>query len=145
MGQLGHNFQVARGDAASPEVFTLIAGQTGLDRSAAQELIDQSSKTTGQYAVQAAGRKSLSIQVSGIRELPDASGLEAVYAQWSGATQQTAALFRIVDVSASPDAVVFEGSMYVSEFSQSDPDQDNSTYSFTLTLALAPTTDDLTP
>jgi hypothetical protein len=144
MLQLGQNFQVAKGDGASPEVFTLIAGQTGLSRGNSTNLIEQSNKTSGQFGIQAPGRKTLSYQVTGIRDLPDANGLEAVYAQ-QNVYPQVPAIYQVQDVSQSPVDVVFACSMYVSNFAQDDPDQDNGSYSFTLTVAAAPTIDDLTP
>lgn len=142
--QLGKNFRVRRVVAGSPVTYVEVAGQTGLTRDVATNLINQSTKTSGKYGLQAPGRDDLTITVNGIRDLPDANGLEAVYAQRS-ADPQVAAVYQVVNIAPSPVAVVFQASMYVSNFSQDDPDEDNATYSFQLTLAAAPTIDDLTP
>jgi len=143
--QLGQDFRVFKGDGASPEVFTEIAGQRGLTRDISTNLIDQSSKSAGLFGLQTPGRKQITFSVTGVRDLPDASGLEAVYAQQAGSSSQVAANYRVMNTGVSPNTTVFEASMYVSNFSQDDDDQDSGGYSFQLTLAAAPTTDDLTP
>lgn len=140
--QLGRYFQVAKGDAASPEVFNIVAGQRGLQRSGSTNLVDQSDKTNYPYAVQAPGRTQFQITVPGVRDLPDPNGLEAVYAQWLAGT---ASQYQILNTEPSPDTVVFQASMYVSNFEQDDPDEESGSFTFTLTLAAAPTVDDLTP
>lgn len=138
--ELGRFFKVYVGDGASPEVFTAIAGQEGLDRNAATNLIDQSNKSDNPYAVQAPGRTTLTVSISGKRIIPDAAGLERVYSQFKA---QAATNFRVVNEEPSPDLTVLEGSFYISSFSQGDADEDNATYSFDLTVASAPTTDTL--
>lgn len=142
--KLGQHYRLAVSDAASPEVFTVIAGQTGLSRDGSSNLIDQSSKTTGKYAVQSPGRAQLTLTVTGNVEVPDANGLEAVKAL-DASDPVPARNFQIQDHSVSPATVIFTCSMYVSNFSTDSPDQDNATYSFTLTAAAQPTVDDLTP
>jgi hypothetical protein len=144
--KLGHQYKVFVGDGTTAEEFTQIAGQTGLTRDGSTALIDQSSKTTGQIAIQAPGRKTLTLTVTGKLEVPDASGLEVVYAQQQ-VYPQVAANYQIrVDPFADDlDDLVFQASMYVSNFSTDDPDQDNSTYSFQLTCAESPTVDLIEP
>lgn len=140
--KLGQEYQLFIDDGAAS--FNAIAGQTGLTRDGSTELIDQSSKTTGQFSVQAPGRKALSITCPGKVDLPDADGLERVHTLQK-AYPQVAETYQIrVDPFGDTD-VVFQADMYISNFSMDDPDQDNSTYSFQLTLAAAPTTDLLEP
>src|SRR5690606_850687 len=103
-----------------------------------------SNKTTGQIALQAPGRKTLTITCTGVTTLPDADGLERVYAIQK-VYPQVPANFQIRVAPFESGDVVFEASMYVSNFSQDDPDQQNSTYSFQVTLAAAPSTDLLLP
>lgn len=144
--KLGHEYKLYVGDSATPtEAFAQIAGQTGLTRDGSTALIDQSSKTTGQIAIQAPGRKTLTFTCTGKVEVPDENGLEEVYALQK-VYPQAAANWQIrVSPFDATDDLVFAGSMYISNFSIDDPDQDNSTYSFQLTCAAAPTTDLLTP
>lgn len=144
--KLGHEYKLFVGDGEVSESFTQIAGQTGLTRDGSTALIDQSSKTTGQIAIQAPGRKTLTITCTGKAELPDANGLERVYAIQKEYPQEPANFQVRVDPFTDPeDDVVFAGSMYVSNFSLDDPDQDNSTFSFQITCADTPTVDGLEP
>lgn len=144
--KLGHEYKLYIGDGEVSETFTQIAGQTGITRDGSTTLIDQSSKTTGQIAIQAPGRKTLTFTCTGKLEVPDANGIEAVYALQK-VYPQVPANFQIrVDPFTDPeDDVVFAGSMYVSNWSDDAPDQDNATYSFQLTCAEAPTIDYLEP
>lgn len=140
--ELGRYFRVYAGDAASPEVFTLVAGQTGLTRDASSNLVDQSNKGDYPYAIQAPGRANFTITCTGKRVLPDASGLELVYTSFKN---QTTRNFKIGNSVASPVVYPLVGEFYVTSFSQDDPDEDNGSFSFVLTPAAAPTVDDLTP
>ena len=142
--KLGQNYRLFVGDGAVTEAFTAVAGQTGLTRDGSTTLIDQSSKTTGQFAIQAPGRKTFTITCSGKVKLPDANGLEEVYAIQKVYPQDPANFQVRLDPFAADD-VVFASSMYVSNFSMDDPDQDNSTYSFQVTCADTPTVDLLEP
>lgn len=141
--ELGQYHSVYVAGAASPAVYTIVAGQRGLTRDASTNFIDVSSKSSGIYGQNAPGRAPLTMTVTGIRALPDANGLERVHALFKA---QDAGLFRVCKTDVSPVAVVFEMSMYVGNFSQSDNDQEGGTYSFTLTPSgAAATVDDLTP
>lgn len=143
--KLGHEYKVFVGDGNTPtEGFTEIAGQTGLTRDGSTNLIDQSSKTTGQIAIQAPGRKTLTFTVTGNTELPDTNGLEAVYEQQK-VYPQDPANYQVRVAPFGDTDVVFQGSMYVSNFSMDDPDQDNSTWSFQITCADPPDIDLLEP
>lgn len=140
--KLGHEYKLFIDDGAG--TFNEIAGQTGLTRDGSTELIDQSSKTTGQFAIQAPGRKNFTITCPGKTELPDANGLERVHTLQK-AYPQVAETFQIRVSPFATGDVVFQADMYISNFSMDDPDQDNSTYTFQLTLATAPATDLLEP
>ena len=140
--KLGHEYKlfVDNGSGTMSE----IAGQVGLTRDGSTTLIDQSSKTTGQIALQAPGRKVLTITCTGKVALPDVNGLERVHAIQKVFPQASEAFEIRVSPWASGD-VVFASEMYVSNFSLDDPDQDNSTYSFQVTSADNPTLDLLAP
>ncbi len=140
--KLGENYVVRIGDGATTEVFTEVAGQRSLTYNASSSLIPTSHKTTGRYGTSAAGRSEISIDVEGILDLPDANGLEAVITGWQ-ADPNLPINFQIYDKVAA--GAIFECSMYISNLAYTHNDQEASTYSFTLSLAAAPTTDDLTP
>jgi predicted secreted protein len=140
----GQNFKLRVANAASPYTYTLVAGQRGLTREVASQLINLASKSSGIYGEQAPGRSNLVFNINGVRDLPDAAGLERVYAL-ATALVKLPALFQVVKTDVSPVKVVYQGSMYVGNFSQSDNDQEGATYSFQLTVAAAPTADDMTP
>jgi predicted secreted protein len=138
--RLGQEYRLYVGDGASGEVFTVIAGQTGLTLDGSTELIDQSSKESGQIALQAPGRKTLTVTCSGKLDLPDANGLEQVY-DLQKVYPQVPNNFQIRENPFGPGDVMFSASMFISNFSIDAPDQDNATYSFQLTLAEAPSID----
>lgn len=141
--ELGQNYKVYVSAAGSPAVFTVIAGQRGLTRDASTNFIDVSSKTSGIYGQNAPGRAPLTITVSGIRALPDAAGLERVFALFKA---QTSTRFRICQTNISPIKVKFDMDMYVGGYSESDNDQEAGTWQFTLTPSgTNPIVDDLTP
>ncbi len=140
--KLGHEYKLFLDDGGGS--FNEIAGQTGLTRDGSTNLIDQSSKTTGQFAIQAPGRKTFTITCPGKVELPDADGLERVHSLQK-VYPQVAEDWQVRVSPFTTDDVVFAGSMYISNFQMDDPDQDNSTYSFQLTCAAAPSVDLLSP
>jgi hypothetical protein len=142
--KLGQNYRLYVGSGASPEVFSVLAGQRSLTRDESTPLIDQSSKETGQYALQTPGRKALTLTVEGILDLPDANGIERLKTA-SNADPLVPVAIQIQDTSVSPNAVVFECEMYPGNFNMGADDQDNATYSFSLTAESAPSTDDLSP
>jgi len=136
--RLGHELKVYV--ANSSGVYNPIAGEVSHTRDGSTTLIDQSAKGTGQFAIQAPGRKTLVITVTGKKDLPDADGLERVYALQK-VYPQVAGNFQVRKDPFSGSEVIFAASMYVSNFNDESPDQDNATYSFQLTCASAPTTD----
>lgn len=140
--ELGRYFKLYAGNDASPEVFTVVAGQTGLTRDASSNLVDQSNKADYPYAVQAPGRANFTITCTGKRVLPDANGLELIYTAFKN---QTAINCKVGNTVASPVVFPLVGSFYITSFSQDDQDEDNGTFSFVATPAAAPSVDDLTP
>ena len=142
--KLGENYRFQIGDGASPEGFTELAGQRTLNSSGDSQLIDTSSKTTGRYRTQAAGRINRSFNVGGQLEIPDASGIEAARVK-AFADPFLPVNCRIVDNTTSPDTVVFLGSMYITNWSETMDDEAGALYSFVATLADTPSVDDLSP
>ncbi len=123
-------------------VFNPLAGEQSLSIERSTQLIDQSVKGDGAYAVNAVGKSQLTISVGGGLIVPDANGIERVYTL---ANTRVASTVQIrLDPWASDD-VLFEASMYVSNFSRGKDDNANATFSFQLTLAAAPTVDVLEP
>lgn len=136
--RLGHEYQIYVDNGSG--TYNAIAGEITHTRDGSTTLIDQSAKGTGQFALQAPGRKTLSITVSGKKQLPDTNGLERVYALQK-AYPQVANNFQIRLTPFSGSDVKFAASMYVSNFNDAHPDQDNASFSFQLTCAASPTTD----
>ncbi len=138
--KLGHEYKLYVDNGSG--TFNEVQGQTGLTVDGSTALIDQSAKGTGQFAIQAPARKTLTITCTGKKVLPDTSGLERVYALQQVYPQASEG-FQIRTDPFSGSDVIFAAEMYVSNFSEDNPDQDNATYSFQLTCASAPTTDQL--
>src|SRR4051812_36018123 len=123
--KLGHEFKLYVANAAG--TLNPIAGELEHNRDGSTTLIDQSAKGTGQFALQAPGRKTLVITVSGKKQLPDADGLERIYALQK-VYPQVAGTFQIRKDPFSGSEVIFACSMYVSNFNDAAPDQDNATF-----------------
>ena len=144
--ELGQNYRlyIATG-ASSPFTFTAVAGQRRLSFEVSTKMIDTSAKTSGAYGAQAPARKQLTIKVSGVRDLPDALGLEAAYAK-AAALVATPVRVRIMKLDVSPAKVRWDSSMYVANFSETDDDQDAGMWSFDcLPDGSNPIVDDITP
>jgi hypothetical protein len=138
--KLGHEYKVYVDNGSG--TFNPIAGEVSHNREGSTTLIDQSAKGTGQIAIQAPGRKTLVITVEGKKDLPDSGGLERVYALQK-VYPQVAGNFQIRKDPFAGGDVIFASSMFISNFNDGAPDQDNATFSFQLTCAAAPTTDNL--
>lgn len=138
--RLGHEEKIYVDNGSG--VFNEIAGQTSYDAKRTTNLIDQSSKTTGRIAIKTAGRQELTLSVTGKKVVPDPNGIERVFAL-TQVYPQVAGNFQIRVSPFTVDDVRFQGSMYVGNFSETGPDQDNATWSFDLTCAAAPSTDKL--
>ncbi len=143
--EVGQNQSLYVANATSPFTFTRIAGQIGLKFNTTPQMIDIASKTSGYLGAKIPGRSDLTIEVSGVIDLPDANGLERVYALIAAAVK-VPARFRICKTDVSPIKVRFDASLYVSDWQEGRDDQDKATYSFKLTSdGTAPLADDLTP
>lgn len=136
--KLGHEYKVFVDNGSG--TFNPVGGEVTFARDGSTNLIDTSSKGTGQFATQAPGRKTLVITVSGKKDLPDANGLERAY-NLQKVYPQVAAAWQIRKDPFGSGEVIFAASMFVSNFNDEAPDVDNATFSFQLTCASAPTTD----
>lgn len=120
--------------------YNIVSGQTGATFTNNTPLIDLSAKGDT-YSVKSPGRPDLTIAVKGHMDLPDANGLEKVYA---AATARSAINVQLRKTPFSGSDVIFAASMYVSNFGRPLEDQAGADYSFDLTLNTQPTTDSLT-
>jgi hypothetical protein len=138
--RLGQDYKLFVDDGAG--TFNAIAGEVSLQQGRTTNLIDQSAKGDGAYAVQAAGKTQVTITCSGKLQVPDPNGIERVHTL---SKNRTAGAFQIrLDPWASDD-VLFAASMFASNFSMGADDDDNATFSFQATLAAPPTVDLLEP
>jgi predicted secreted protein len=136
--KLGNSYRLYIGDGAGTEVFSEIAGQQDLSITRNAATIDTSTKDNFPYATQAPGLRTLSIAFNLIPDLPDANGYTAMETA-ALATDATAVNFQVKTGST----VVFEGSMYITDFNTSFGQNDSVKATGTLVAADAPTTDEL--
>ena len=136
--KLGNDYRLFIGDGGGPEVFTEIAGQQDLSISRSAQSIDTSTKDNFPYATQAPGLRTLSIPFNLIPDLPDADGYGALESA-ANATTPVPVTFQV----KTGATVVFEGSMYITDFNTSFAQNDAVKATGTLVAADAPTTDAL--
>jgi predicted secreted protein len=136
--KLGNAYRLYIGDGAGTEVFSEIAGQQDLSITRNAATIDTSTKDNFPYATQAPGLRTLSIAFNLIPDLPDALGYTAMETA-AMATDATPVNFQVKTGST----VVFEGSMYITDFNTSFGQNDSVKATGTLVAADAPTTDEL--
>jgi predicted secreted protein len=136
--RLGHEEKIFVDNGSG--TFTEIAGQVSYSMKRSTNFIDQSSKTTGRIALKAPGRQDLTLTVTGKKIVPDANGLERVFAL-TQVYPETPTNFQIRVTPFTSGDVRFQSSMYVGNYNEDGPDQDNTTYSFDLTCAAAPSVD----
>ena len=130
-------------DSATPGTFAMIKGQQDISVSRNGATIDTSTKDDFPYGTQAPGLRSLSIPFSIIPDLPDATGYTRLETVALAATS-TPVNFQIRkngSSGAAPADVVFQGSMYVTDFNSSFGQNDAVKVTGTLVSAAAPTTD----
>lgn len=139
MAQLDGNEYRLRIESTTPGTYTEIAGQQGLTMDGSTNLTDISTKSSGAYALQRPGKRTITINCEGLADLPDTTGLSRLISR-AQASPQVPTLFRIVKGLST---VVFEASMYIGNLNTEYPQDGNVAYSFTLTLAAAPVTDSL--
>lgn len=139
--KLGNDYRVWI-ESATPGTYNQIAGQQDLSVNRNGQTIDISSKNDFPYAAQAAGARTLNIALSGVADLPDANGYTRLETQ---ANLTIATPFNIQvrkgGSTGSGSDVVFQGSMYATDFNQSMSRNDAVKYSVTLVASAAPTTD----
>jgi predicted secreted protein len=130
-------------ESATPGAYNLIAGQQDLSINRQGQTIDISSKNDFPYAAQAAGARTLSISLSGVADLPDATGFTRLEteANTTIATPFNVQIRSNGSSGADPADTVFEGSVYATDFNTSMGRNDAVKYSVTLVAAAAPTTD----
>lgn len=136
--KLGNAYRLFIGDGAGTEVFTEIAGQQDLSISRSSATIDTSTKDNFPYGTQAPGLKTLSVSFNLIPDLPDASGYGELETQ-ALSTDPQPCNFQVKTGST----VVYEGSMYITDFNTSFGQNDSVKVTGTLVAAAAPTTDTL--
>lgn len=136
--KLGNSYRLFIGDGAGTEVFSEIAGQQDLSITRSSATIDTSTKDNFPYGTQAPGLKTLSIAFNLIPDLPDATGYGELETQ-ALSTDPQPVNFQVKTGST----VVYEGSMYITDFNTSYGQNDAVKVTGTLVAADAPATDAL--
>lgn len=132
-------------ESATPGTFNQVSGQKGLTVDRQAQTIDLSSKNDFPYAAQAAGARSVSIQLEMIPDLPDANGFTRMETL-ANATTSTPFNIQVRgngDSGADPADVVFECSVYATNFPTNFAQNDGVSCSVTLVAAEAPSVDAL--
>jgi hypothetical protein len=121
----------------------MIKGQQDLSINRSGATIDTSSKDDFPYGTSAPGLRSLSIPFALIPDLPDATGYTRLETQALAATA-TAVNFQIRKGGTTGNGttdLVFQCSMYITDFNSSFAQNDSVKATGTLVAASAPTTD----
>lgn len=136
--QLGKDTRLKIGDGQATEAFLVLGGEAKLSVSRSPDTIDASSKDDGNYKVEMFGQMKVSMTVSGKVKLPDAGLARADAVAKSGGTTNV----KVVDSKGVPtDRWVCL--MSIGNLQIDYDDQQAASYSFTLSAAAAPTTDNL--
>lgn len=136
--KLGNDYRLFIGDGGGTEVFAEIAGQQDLSVTRQGQTIDTSTKDNFPYGTAAPGLKSLSIAFNLIPDLPDASGYGELESQ-ALSTSPVPWNFQVKKAST----VVFQCSMYITDFNSSFGQNDAVKVTGTLVAAEAPSIDAL--
>lgn len=129
-------------ESATPGTYNEIKGQTSMKVSRKSSDIDTSTKDDYPYGTQAPGLKTLTIDVELYPNLPDANG----YTRFEAAAQGTNPVnfqIRKGGSSGTDSDAVFEASMYIGSFDSDFGKNDVVKCNAQLSLAAAPTTDEL--
>lgn len=132
-------------ESTTPGTYNEILGQQDLSITRNGQTIDISSKNDFPYAAQAAGARTLTIALSGVATLPDATGytrLETL-ANSLVATPFNIQIRKGGSAGNGTTDVVFEGSVYATDFSNPMSRNDAVKYNVTFVAAAAPATDTL--
>lgn len=130
-------------ESSTPGTFNEILGNQDLSINRDGGTIDTSTKSDFPYGTQAPGLRTTSIQASFVPDLPDATGytrLESL-ANAAVATPFNVQIRKGGTAGADPADVVFEGSVYATQMNHGMGQNAPVTFSTTLVLAAAPTTD----
>ncbi len=135
--EFGNDWRIKIGDGATPEVFTVIGGETSLDWTRTSQEQDISDKDTGTYGASSFSQQKITFKIAGNLKLPDA-GLAELDAASKASPPQ-------VMVQVMRGAVVkYKGLVSVGNFSVTAPTVGPVTYTADMVNAAAPITDDLT-
>ena len=129
-------------ESVTPGTYNEIKGQTTLAINRSGTTIDTSTKDNFPYGTAAPGLRSLSVPFAIIPDLPDANGYTR-FETLANATVSAATNFQIRKGGSAGAAgdVVFQCSMYITDFSTNMDANTPLTVSGTLVNAAAPTTD----
>jgi predicted secreted protein len=136
--ELGKNYRLKVEDPETPDSYITVGGEQRLSFSSSPDTIDASSKDDGNYKVEFYGQQKIALTVAGKVKLPDA-GLSALDAAAKGSATISV---KIVNTKGA-GSDVFECVMNVGNRQVDFDDQQAANYSFSLSLAAAPTTDSL--
>ncbi len=130
-------------ESATPATFNVIKGETGhtVNRQASQ--IDTTSKDDGAYGTSMPGSRALSISLTVIPDLPDATGLERLLTV-ANATPQVATKFQRRKSPYAIGDVIMEGEFFVADIGDAANQNQPHEATITLVAAKAPSQDDLT-
>lgn len=129
-------------ESATAGTYNEIKGGTSLKINRQSSTIDTSTKDDYPYGTQAPGLKSLTIDGEIYPNLPDANGYGRLETASQGSEPANFQIRKGGSAGGSSD-VVFEGSLYVGNFNTDFAKNDVVKCDFQLTLAAAPTVDEL--
>lgn len=127
--------------ADSGGVYHMISGNMNLSRSLTSQTIDTSTKSDFPWGTQAPGTRGGSISGTFLPDLPDANGFERLAEIALDLNAQNIADVQIRTrgaAGADPADVIFEGDVYVTDFSDEANMNGPHTHSCTLVFAAAP-------
>jgi predicted secreted protein len=131
-------------ESSTPGTYNEIMGQQDLSVERQGATIDLSSKDDFPYAAQGAGMRTVNIQCTMLPDLPDADGFTRLETQ---ANTTVATPFNIQvrkgGSAGSGADVVYEGSVYATNFNTNFAQNGGVACSVTFVAAAAPTTDEL--
>jgi hypothetical protein len=142
--KLGNDYRIWI-ESATPGTYNEIKGGQNLSVNRSGGTIDTSTKDDFPYGTQAPGLRQVAIPAAFIPNLPDANGYTrlATLANAATATPFNIQIRKGGSTGASPGDVVFECSVYVTDFNTSFDQNDAVKATCTFVSASAPTTDAL--
>ena len=142
--KLGNDYRVWV-ESAVEGTYNEVKGNTALMLNRSGGAIDTSSKETFPYGTQAAGARTVSISATFRPDLPDADGYGRVstLAKATVSTPFSIQIRKGGSAGADPADVVFEGSVYATDFNDQLGMNEVVETSTTFVLAAAPVVDEL--